>query len=80
MRPYSEETVALQREMEHTYGTKVVPVNCQQMHREDIVNVMNAVLMEFPVTRIDFMIPKWTEMLPLEHPVKAAMIQSATGF
>ena len=80
MHPYSEETVALQREMEHTYGTKVVPVNCQQMHREDIVNVMNAVLMEFPVTRIDFMIPKWTEMLPLEHPVKAAMIQSATGF
>ncbi len=80
MRPYSEETVALQREMEHTYGTKVVPVNCQQMHREDSVNVMNAVLMEFPVTRIDFMIPKWTEMLPLEHPVKAAMIQSATGF
>lgn len=80
MRPYSEETIALQKEMEHTYGTKVVPVNCQQMHREDIVNVMNAVLMEFPVTRIDFVIPKWTEMLPVEHPVKAAMIQSATGF
>lgn len=80
MRPYSEETIALQKEMEHTYGTKVVPVNCQQMHREDIVNVMNAVLMDFPVTRIDFVIPKWTEMLPVEHPVKAAMIQSATGF
>ena len=79
IRPYSEETVRLKESLENEYGTVVIPVNCQQMHREDIVTVMNAMLQEFPVTRIDFFIPKWTEMLPAEHPVKAAIIQTAAG-
>ena len=39
---------------------------------------MKAILFEFPVTRVDFAIPKWTEMLPMEHKLKAAMIQTAS--
>lgn len=80
MRPYSEETRQLQASMEQTYQTRVVPVNCQQMHREDILHILSAILMEFPVCRIDYFIPKWTEMLAREHPVKAAMIRSAADF
>ena len=76
-RPYSEETLKLKAELETAYHTVVIPVNCQQMHREDIVNIMNAVLMEFPVSRVDYYIPKWTEMLPAEHPVKEAIIRFA---
>lgn len=78
LRPFSEETKALKEKMEEDYKTTVIPVNCQQMHREDIAAVLNAVLLEFPVTRMDFVIPKWTEMLPCDHPVKAAMIQMAS--
>ncbi len=77
LRPFSEETKALKEEMEADYGTIVIPVNCQQMHREDIAAILNAVLLEFPVTRMDFVIPKWTEMLPSDHPVKSAMIHTA---
>lgn len=79
LRPYSEETLKLKDSMEQTYGAVVVPVNCQQMHREDVVSIMNAVLLEFPMTRMDYYIPKWTEMLPTEHPVKAAIIQAAAS-
>lgn len=80
MRPYSEETRKLQETMEQQYQTRVVPVNCQQMHREDILHIMSAMLMEFPVSRIDYFIPKWTEMLPVEHPVKAAILRAAGEF
>ena len=80
MRPYSDETRRLKDAMEQQYQTKVVPVNCQQMHCEDILHIMSAILMEFPVTRIDYFIPKWTEMLPAEHPVKAAIIRAAGEF
>ena len=69
-RPYSEETRRLAEAMEQTYQAVVIPVNCQQMHREDVANIMNAILLEFPVTQMDFFIPKWTEMLPREHPIK----------
>lgn len=77
VRPYSSETLALKESLEQEYQAVVVPVNCQQMHREDLVTVMKAILFEFPVTRVDFAIPKWTEMLPMEHKLKAAMIQTA---
>ncbi len=79
-RPYSEETKKLQESLEASYGTVVIPVNCQQMHKEDVIAIMNAVLLEFPVTRIDYFIPKWTEMLPVEHPVKAAILKWAGQF
>ena len=80
IRPYSDETRQLQESMEQMYQTCVVPINCQQMHREDILHIMSAILMEFPVSRIDYFIPKWTEMLPADHPVKAAIIRAAGEF
>ena len=78
-RPYSEETRRLAEAMEQTYQAVVIPVNCQQMHREDVANIMNAILLEFPVTQMDFFIPKWTEMLPREHPIKASILDAAFG-
>ena len=78
-RPYSEETRRLAESMEQTYQAVVIPVNCQQMHREDVANILNAILLEFPVTQMDFFIPKWTEMLPREHPVKASILDAALG-
>ncbi len=78
-RPYSEETRRLAEAMEQTYQAVVIPVNCQQMHREDVTNIMNAILLEFPVTQMDFFIPKWTEMLPREHPIKASILDAALG-
>lgn len=76
-RPYSEETKQLVDSMEKQYQTLVIPVNCQQMHKEDILSVLKAVLLEFPVNRLDFFVPQWTQMLPADHPVKKAMIQTA---
>ncbi|MCH5333684.1 MAG: stage IV sporulation protein A [Agathobacter sp.] len=78
-KPYSEETRRLADHMSATYGAVVIPVNCQQMRSEDVTNIMNAILLEFPITRIDFFIPKWTEMLPVSHPVKAAIVDAASG-
>ena len=78
-RPYSEETRRLAEAMEQTYQAVVIPVNCQQMHREDVANIMNAILLEFPVTQMDFFSPKWTEMLPREHPIKASILDAALG-
>ena len=58
VRPYSSETLALKESLEQEYQAVVIPVNCQQMHQEDLVTVMKAILFEFPVTRVDFAIPK----------------------
>lgn len=76
-RPFSDETVSLARSMEEEYGVSVMPVNCEQLKKEDIYHILEKVLKEFPVVRLDFSIPKWLEILPGSHPVKAQVIEAA---
>lgn len=76
MRPYSDETKIMAKQMEEKYGVKVMPVNCEQLKRDDIRGILEEVLMEFPVTEIDFRIPKWMEILPKDHWLKSKVIQS----
>lgn len=55
----------------------VLPVNCEQLKKEDIFHILECVLKEFPVTEMDFHIPKWLEILPASHWLKARVIQTA---
>jgi stage IV sporulation protein A len=78
-RPYSEETAALRAQMEQEYHTPVLPMNVRQMKKEDVGNILSSVLREFPVTKIDFSIPKWTEMLGSDNAVKKYLIDTAVA-
>lgn len=73
-RPYSGETEELRTSLEEKYGRPVIAVNCKQMQKSDIVRILESVLLEFPITTVEFYIPKWTEMLENEHPVKKELI------
>ena len=73
-RPHSAETDELRVSLEEKYKRPVLAVNCKQMQKSDIVRILECVLLEFPVTTVEFYIPKWTEMLDCEHPVKKDLI------
>ena len=73
-RPYSSETEEMRMALEEKYHRPVIAVNCKQMQKSDIVHILESVLLEFPVTTVEFYIPKWTEMLDNEHPVKKDLI------
>ena len=77
-KPYAQETIKLASEMEENYQTTVVPVNCEQLRREDVLKILESVLYEFPIERMEFFIPKWTEMLSADHPVKSEIITQAS--
>lgn len=74
-RPYSDETKQLADSISAKYGVSAVPVNCEQLKKEDIHMIMEQVLYEFPVTMIEFYMPKWVEMLPNTHKMKADIIE-----
>ncbi|MFR1833134.1 MAG: stage IV sporulation protein A [Lachnospiraceae bacterium] len=76
-RPYSEESIKLSRDLEKEYQISVMPVNCEQLKKEDVTHILEKVLKEFPVTEMDFYIPKWLELLPSSHWLKEAIIQKA---
>lgn len=76
MRPFSDETKAAARQLEDKYGVEVMPINCEQLKKEDIKAILSEVLHEFPVTEMDFSIPKWMEILPRDHWLKSRVIES----
>lgn len=76
-RPYSEDTRITAAELQNTYGVTVLPVNCEQLKKEDINQLLELVLKEFPVTEVDFFIPKWLEILPAAHWLKEEVVQIA---
>ena len=77
MHPYSEETKALAREKEKKYQAKVMPMNLEQLKKDDIYQILKSVLLEFPISSIGFYVPKWTETLSKEHPVKKELLETA---
>ena len=75
IKPYSEESVQLAKELKEKYGVNVRSVNCEQLKKEDVNRIMEDVLQEFPVTQVDFHIPKWIEILPTTHWMKEKMVE-----
>lgn len=73
-KPYSEDTRILADEIAGKYGVKVLPVNCEQLKKEDIHNILLSVLYEFPLSRIEFYMPKWVDMLPANHKIKMDLL------
>ena len=56
------------------YGSNL---NLEQMKKEDIYEIIKSVLMEFPISSIGFYVPRWTEMLKKDHPLKMELLQMA---
>lgn len=74
-KPYSEEAKQVAEELQEKYQVTTMTVNCEQLREEDIHRIMEKVLFEFPISEVQFYIPKWVEMLPREHKIKVDLIQ-----
>lgn len=72
--PYKEETLKLAQELQKKYGVTAITANCEQLRREDITRILENILYEFPVSQIQFFIPKWVEMLSPDHELKKQIL------
>lgn len=61
--PNSEGALRCKSQIEEEYGAAVIAVNCQHLSLEDVNNIMEKVLLEFPLKEIAVHIPKWVESL-----------------
>ena len=76
-KPYGAESQKLAEELSAKYGVTVLPVNCEQLRKDDIYHILESILYEFPIERVDFFLPKWVEMLENSHKIKENVIQNA---
>ena len=42
--------------------------------KSDLNEILRTILYEFPVNSMEFYMPKWVEMLPMEHPIKENLL------
>ena len=73
-KPYSAEAKQVAEEVQNKYKVTTMTVNCEQLREEDIHRIMQNVLLEFPISEVQFYIPKWVEMLPRDHKIKVDLI------
>ncbi len=79
VKPYSDEAKALAARLSEEYEVQVLPVSCEQLKKDDITRILGEVLNEFPVSELDFYMPKWAELLPPTHWLKEKLLGVVKG-
>ena len=74
-KPYGEDAKKVANEISEKYGVTAIPMNIEQLRADDIVTILQNVLYEFPLTEIEFYMPKWVELLPADHMLKKDIIE-----
>ncbi|MGV8984456.1 stage IV sporulation protein A [Clostridium sp.] len=69
------ETEALARELEEKYDVPVQAMDVLNMKEEDIADVFQRILKEFPVKEINIDMPEWIENLSSKHWVKISFMK-----
>ncbi len=73
-RPFGDDAVNTVEELKHKYEVSAMAVNCEQLKKDDIYHIMEKVLFEFPLSELQFYVPKWVEMLHNTHRMKGDIV------
>lgn len=76
-KPYSQEAQNTAEYLNRTYGVFCMIQNCEQMGRNEIYGIFEQFLLEFPLNRVVFQIPRWAETLDNGHWLKQDLFQAA---
>lgn len=74
--PNSCNAQTVRENIEQTHHVRCLCVNCMIMQEQDLKDILSALLHEFPVSEIQFYMPRWVEALPIEHDIKTALFEA----
>ena len=64
--PKADETLNLAKELSEEYKVAVVPMNVNELEKENVDKIMTEILKEFPIEVINIKMPKWLKPLSME--------------
>ena len=74
--PADHKTVDLASSLSEKYDVTVLPINCAELNITDISNIFSKILLEFPISQVNFSFPKWVNGLDFSHPIKQNLFGS----
>lgn len=78
-RPHDPNVRHLSSALEEEYGVTVIPANLLTLDREGFIGILEQVLYEFPVRRVDFLVPDWVEELEPTHWLRDHLHRAISG-
>ncbi|MGB4504098.1 MAG: stage IV sporulation protein A [Syntrophaceticus sp.] len=73
--PESYESIELVQNLEEKYDVPVLAINCSEMSYDDILNILQEALYEFPVQEVNINLPLWVEELDSGHWLRSELEQ-----
>ncbi len=77
--PGGEEARNLADQIGKEYGVSCLPVNCQELKEQDILDLLRLVLEDFPLQALSFSFPDWISALPGDDPLKTELFELVRG-
>lgn len=77
--PDSEDTINLKNELEEKYDTTVIIVDCMSLEQKDINEILEKLLLEFPVEEVNICLPDWLDSLDISHWLKSKLLEGIKG-
>lgn len=74
VKPYSQSAMMVVEEIKKKYQVQAIAMNCMQMKKEEIQILLQRIVYAFPISKMEFFLPKWAEMLPDNHPIKQCLL------
>ena len=71
--PNDPETITLRAQLEEKYGVPVLLMNVLDLQEEQIREIIENVLLEFPVKEIGVSLPRWVNSLPADHWLRSSV-------
>ena len=73
--PNNDSTLKIASNLEEKYEIPVICADVLNMSADDITEIMEKVLLEFPMSSFNVKIPSWMQALPINSPVITEMIE-----
>ena len=67
IKPKAPETQELAQSLQENYDVPVLALDVAEMAQEDILDILEEILYEFPVNEVNITLPKWVEELDGDH-------------
>lgn len=73
--PQETDTVRLRESLEERYGVPVYGCDVTKLGKDDVTKIMEMALYEFPVTKINFEMPKWMRSLAPSDEIMKSILE-----
>ncbi len=77
--PNGQKAQELKKALENKYGVGVVALNAQEMGEDDVSNIFEKMLCEFPLSQVEIGLPNWLTALPFEHELIQEVVSQFKG-